>query len=680
MTMLSSENREHRKGVASVLATAYVALRLPLAIDDPCIIGRSLSSDLRDMTILTFSAAIRVPKPTTLLSIIGSVLLAACSNGLPQRETPTEVVWLEQNWSDEQRSWFHHADQGTQSFLIPLEWFSALEQPGLHLFGDKPLLIEPDYMAQIGFIPADRSAANPAGLPVGFAVGTPDADGNTPVGFTCAACHTGQMTYQGVSIRYDGGPAMIAADVFMGVLLRSMMETAFNTRQFHRFAQRVLGDDPEPEAKEELGRAFRATVLRLITFTFRSIEEVEERELLASIEAGEGHNRLKSLAEAVEATLGQTEGYARTDALTRIGNQVFALDVNRPENFAPVSAPVSFPPIWNTSWFNWVQYDGSIMQPMMRNAGESLGVGALITLDASSADNLSSSVRIDNLYEIEHTLAGATPPFETQSFNGLRSPRWPEDILGEIDQAKAALGADLYQQYCQSCHLPAPDTDAFWSEEHWSVTNGAGVRLLDVPLIPVSQIGTDPEQSKVLATRFVNTEGMGINTTISVGADCETLQVTDGPRESFAFSLGAVVEEIILDWYEKNEVPASDRERLNGYMPNCLQASESYKARPLNGIWATAPFLHNGSVPSLYALLSPVEERPTRFHVGGLEFDPVQVGYETHEQRGLFLFDASRSGNSNAGHEFRDGSGPGVIGPLLAPELRWALVEYLKTL
>ena len=620
-------------------------------------------------------------RPTALLlAVTGGLLMGACSNGLPERQVPDQVVWLEQNWSDEQRTWFHHVDQGTHSFLIPLEWFSALEQPGLHLFGGKPLLTDADYMARMGFIPSPQSPENPAGLPVGFAAGTPDADGNTPVGFTCAACHTGQLTYQGVSLRYDGGPAMIAADVFMGVLLRAMIETAFNTRQFNRFADRVLGESADDDAREQLGRSFRATVLSLISFTFQSIEEVEERELRASIEAGEGHSRLRSLAEAVQATLSQTEGYARTDALTRIGNQVFALDVNRPENFMPVSAPVSFPPIWSTSWFNWVQYDGSIMQPMMRNAGESLGVGALITLDASSADNLSSSVRIDNLYQIEHTLAGDTPPFDSRLFNGLQSPRWPEDILGEIDATKARQGAALYEQYCQGCHLPAPDTDAFWSEEYWSVTNSAGVRLLNVPLVPVSTIGTDPEQSRVLATRLVNTQGMGINTTISVGADCEELQVTDGPRESFAFSLGAVVEEIVLDWYEKNEVPASDRERLNGYMPNCLQASESYKARPLNGIWATAPFLHNGSVPNLYALLSPVEERPTRFHVGGLEFDPVQVGYETHEQRGLFLFDASRGGNSNAGHEFRDGSGPGVIGPLLAPELRWALVEYLKTL
>ncbi len=52
-----------------------------------------------------------------------------------------------------------------------------------------------------------------------------------------------------------------------------------------------------------------------------------------------------------------------------------------------------------------------------------------------------------------------------------------------------------------------------------------------------------------------------------------------------------------------------------------------YIARPLNGIWATAPYLHNGSVPTLYDLLLPAEQRPRTFYTGSNEFDPVKVGY-----------------------------------------------------
>lgn len=108
----------------------------------------------------------------------------------------------------------------------------------------------------------------------------------------------------------------------------------------------------------------------------------------------------------------------------------------------------------------------------------------------------------------------------------------------------------------------------------------------------------------------------------------------------------------------------------------------AYKARPLNGIWAAAPYLHNGSVPTLYdMLLPPVNEegvceadecRPTQFQVGSTEFDPVKVGFVTEEGAMSSLFDTTLKGNSNAGHTFFQDQ--------LSPEDRMALIEYLKSL
>jgi hypothetical protein len=96
-----------------------------------------------------------------------------------------------------------------------------------------------------------------------------------------------------------------------------------------------------------------------------------------------------------------------------------------------------------------------------------------------------------------------------------------------------------------------------------------------------------------------------------------------------------------------------------------------YKARPLDGIWATAPYLHNGSVPNLYELLLPAEKRSKTFFVGSSEFDPVHVGFNTDQAAGTTPFDTSQLGNSNAGHdtygEFNE-------------EQRWQLVEYMKSL
>jgi len=129
------------------------------------------------------------------------------------------------------------------------------------------------------------------------------------------------------------------------------------------------------------------------------------------------------------------------------------------------------------------------------------------------------------------------------------------------------------------------------------------------------------------------------------------------------------------------------------------QQIEGYKPRPLAGVWATPPFLHNGSVPTVYQLLSPPESRDRRFLVGSRQYDPERLGYRvirddeaSGEERG-FWFDTRQEGNGNGGHalvadpelwaqhQADPGAHPmpaGVIGPLLSHHQKMALIEYLK--
>jgi hypothetical protein len=86
-------------------------------------------------------------------------------------------------------------------------------------------------------------------------------------------------------------------------------------------------------------------------------------------------------------------------------------------------------------------------------------------------------------------------------------------------------------------------------------------------------------------------------------------------------------------------------------------------------------------VPNLYALLSPVSERPKVFYLGSKQYDPVKLGLNTDPLKGATEFRTELAGNSNAGHEFNDGpKGNGVIGRKLTEEERMQVIEYLKTL
>jgi hypothetical protein len=120
-----------------------------------------------------------------------------------------------------------------------------------------------------------------------------------------------------------------------------------------------------------------------------------------------------------------------------------------------------------------------------------------------------------------------------------------------------------------------------------------------------------------------------------------------------------------------------------------LEASEGYAATPLTGVWADYPYLHNGSVPTLYHLLGPVSERPGIFSVmAARQFDRDRVGqvlYVDSRQSTLGAFQLRRQfgDDRNWFNTAREGCGNG--GHDMWPRIRTdanrrALIEYLKTL
>jgi hypothetical protein len=555
---------------------------------------------------------------------------------------PERTISLDQNWSSEQVRWFHHVSQGASTFQIPYAWLRALEQPSLF---EAPLLLDSGYLSQFGFISSPAGPENPDGLPVGFARDPIAVDLQTgsledAVGFTCAACHTGRIRYRGMQVIIQGGPALVDLGGFREALGLAIVYTDLVPKRFSRFARRVLGPDGTPAQRNALEESL-STLVRDV----RGRVQMEASRTRGSVE----------------------EGFGRLDAIGRIGNTVFGAQLD-PSNYAPLTAPVSFPHLWDTPWFDWVQYNGSIRQPMVRNSGEALGVLARVNLRGPASELYRSNVRVDNLDRIERQLAGPAP------WQGLRAPRWPEDLLGPIDREKAARGAGLYAELCERCHLPVSSSRAMMDLESpfWTPVRPGGSRELRLVLTDLSVIGTDPRQAQGMHDRDVDLTLL------------EGPQFAEGRRRMpFGVALARLTERVVTHWYDRQvpAIPHEQRERMNGSRPNDVRAPLAYKARPLDGIWATAPYLHNGSVPDLYSLLGPARDRPRRFPVGSPEFDPVRVGYVTERVSGTFVLDTSIRGNWNSGHEFDAGAlGNGRVGRSLAAHEREALIEFLKTL
>jgi cytochrome c5 len=566
---------------------------------------------------------------------------------LPTYERPKNLVHAEkQNWTEEQRNRFHHTPQGTR--LLPISWFMALEQPCLSPFGCGKFS-DPAYMSRFGFIPSDAGTdINPYGLPVGFAVSkdATDPNGEPVVGLTCAACHTGELHYGNYAVQIEGAPAMIEVAAFqraLGLALGFNTKLPFRLGRYGRFEKEVLAKNPGLDPA-----ALKKQVYDLVALGEETVKITEERHIY-------DHGA----------------GFARTDALARIGNQVFAADMGNVDNYAPANAPVRFPQIWHASWFNWVQYNSSIANPLARNIGEALGVRAVAKLSGPDATKFENSVDIRGLRWMEDTLAGKEP------FEGLKAPTWPKEFPA-LDQAKVAAGAGLYKTYCQECHLaPLPDlieeykkasTDAAYETQNW--WRGSNGRLfLKVKDLPLSVVGTDENEAKDFMDRKANASTLGVREiSASEGLDLVTTKIA----ERF-FTLENIPE-----------TPESEREAWSGgrsAKDPKIRAKLIYKARPLNGIWAAAPYLHNGSVLTLDALLSPDDKaRPDDFWLGSKQFDPVKVGYAGTKIDGATHYLTSQPGNKNIGHRFKNDKGPGVIGPALSADERAQIIEYLKSL
>lgn len=560
-----------------------------------------------------------------LLKIGVALLLAAPQLAVSGEQHPQPISYLSQNWSDQQRSQFYFTPQG--SMLMPYSWFVALEQSD-----DDDSFIARDNIERFGYLPDDQAHAadNPDGLPVGFAK-EPMADGEDWVGMTCAACHTADLRYRGQRVRIDGAPTMGDFTAFEKSLIQALQQTLDNAEKFERFARKVSADT-SPTAKD----ALRAKVSEQLDW----LQQYDAR-----------------------STPTHAYGNGRVDAFGIIMNEVLGRELQQPGNVHTPDAPVSYPFLWSTPRHDWVQWNGSANNPFGRNVGEVLGVFGRVNLSDFTAEIGKSTARPRELFQLE-SLVGS-----------LKAPKWPVLLLGGLDSEKIARGRAIYttaqagEPSCESCHS-LPDANGLYPMTP-ADENRFGASFVKTVMTPLNDIGTDPAMALNFATRTVST---GV---IAPYLPAPFTGAQQLPAPALLSALVSVASGKAIAHAEPAFLPAEVAELIGyrlkavGLPPYSPRNLLAYRARPLDGIWATGPYLHNGSVANLHQLLLPASERKSRFYVGCSDFDPEKVGFRCQSKKQGFLFDTSLPGNLNSGHEY---------GTNLSDDEREDLLEFLKSL
>ena len=595
-------------------------------------------------------------------------LLSAAAAGA-QEITRGDMVVLGQGWDVDARRLFYNEAQGSP--IIPLAWFLALEQPG----ETQALFQENTYLAGFGLIPEAPHERNPHGLPIGLTEDRGLIGPERMLGMNCAACHVGVLEANGTAFLVDGAPANFDFMAFMDALDLAMVETLSDEATLERFAAR-------------LSRPVDA-VRRRLAFTVRERDNWRQRNV-PELPPGPG----------------------RVDALGVILNQVTAYYTRRPDNARTPDAPVSYPFLWGAPYLTHVQYNGVAPNEgagaLARNVGQVLGVfGEVSLVSASLPPGYASSVSLGPLGDLEGTLETLTPP----TWEGMAA----RGALPAIDEAAAARGERVYAQTCLACHAlmdgedPGPLAETPISMEDvgvlgtdptaaWNFTRrlayagplagkptlyAAGEPLCEEAfasdLLVHVTLGVLANEAASHARQVGGSVIRGIGRNVSrwlgIGGEAEDLSAEAADIDAIE-AMGDFTRSEDAGYGESKEI----LESITAGQPAPRHVSDGcghverpaqYRGRPLNAVWATGPFLHNGSVPTLAALLMDPADRPDRFYVGARRFDPVALGFESGPGDGRVLYDTSFPGNSNAGHAY---------GVELTDAQKRDLLEYMKTL
>jgi hypothetical protein len=548
--------------------------------------------------------------------------LSACAN-FKYQERPDE---LGQNWNESDQRSFYSTTQGSQ--LLKYDWLLVLEQ------ANSQELFLAESMQRFGYLPdpfAKVQTDNSHLLPIGFVQdngtgyrGSDQLEGPW-IGMTCAACHTAEMKINGQNHLIDGAPTDADFYALISELSKSLTATVNDGKKYSRFAARV-------EDTGNLRADLEARAKSFSKFVEQSTPESEwgkgRLDAVGLILNSVAHNLVPDVSD--ESSFPDAD--EREDDLGHLPKSDPAQHRPRADNTHLPDAPVSYPFLWDTFQQKQNQWNGVSVATLSRNTTEVAGVFATINPNKHKQN----SVQFSGLKKLQGLVTN------------LRSPKWSNSKYGlpPIDDERVKRGALLYVEKCANCH-------------RINVRDSKQVDDVGIIMSDIEVVGTD----ETMAINFVNN-------TFAQEKGEKLVHSTDLVGDAlFGLWIKSIFGALIYGGLEEfsNKLEPEDKDL------------ERYKARPLNGVWATAPYLHNGSIPNMNELLKEESERDSKFCVGSREFDPILMGYESAvDSDGKcgdnFLLDTSIKGNWNSGHDSRIYGGI----PFTKKE-RLDIIEFIKT-
>ena len=646
-------------------------------------------------------------------------------------------LYLEQGWTLEERQTFYYHPQGSAQVMLAQLRYAWLVN--LELAGSRDRFAAPENMSRYGFLTDLRQQPdpgyNPGNLPVGMTKYYDAKLGAELVDFTCSLCHTGELHYRGTAIRIDGGQSMHAITSmkpgqFQADLMLAMLTTYWNPWKFNRFARNVIeprltGGTAEgfdfDAAKQKLRAEFKQSIDTLLANAWTDLKH-------GNYPVFEGYGRTDATQRIANTVFGrhispdnyraatapvsyphlwdiakfdwvQWEGYA-SQPMARNINESLGVGA-RLDLFDEFGAPLPL----------HLRYDTSIHPDRLHQVE-----GTLAKLKAPRwPEQLFGKIDREKaragrvLFDVHcrHCHGPHLDPYvDPQFIDADTGERKPGVTFVLLDDGTCAASSPEYPQAgkplteAQCLNLQNPqriadvDGRAVYDLEEGSlrVIGTRGAEAVDewrVALVPITDIGADRNAALNFANHRYDASRLGWTPEelVSLCIAPEVANEIDPSSVSAVVGLNIMSTAISNRYFE--QYPPASREQLFKYMGFGIfdyprtdpERLKNYKSRPLHGIWATPPFLHNGSVRTVYQMISPRSEREQWFWSGTKEYDPVDLGYRSLAVPGAAKYDTRVTGNDNTGHEFRAGcQSNGVIGPYLEPEQRRQIIEYLKAM